>query len=619
MGVLLAAVLTLFLTGAARAQDDRVALFVDGRTDELVTVHGKGRWVQDPARVRTGVAALRIEPVAPEKFPGFSVSNVPSRGAKALVLGVFLEGPAPKSYRIRLDDDQSNNATDDVAIEYRTIEPGWNDVVVPLEGRTTVKGRPMTFTSIVRRLQFTKKLEASDPAVVVDAVILRGPAAPPSRQSFATQLAAEQEVSRRVALLKELAALEDQDVATTALDLLAREEQPRVRRAARAALSRISTPAAALSVADACWRLPQQPRTEALWAVASMPCREARQRAIGWVRDSKGSKATAADRTALLTGLALAGGSDVGGLVDVVPPQAPWPVRAQLVNAIRAVAEPESVDALIAILAEPGSARVAHDAEVALGVLTGGDYGTEAATWRDWWRVNRDRTQLRTKAATRAGSYGKATFYGLGVPEGRVAFVVDTSGSMGEAVGGKKLLEYIKSAGHLSDTAIRTRLDLAVAELAHAVSNMKDRSSVAVISFSSEDLWQTKGFETVTPDLRAKIGERVHRLSAGGSTNVYAGLHAAFHPTGKPRPQDVTEGPDTIFLLTDGNPSSGRLTEFDDLRDEVLAWNLGRAIRIHCVNVGDTNARLLRGLAYGTGGTVVDLKTDRTDDEERNK
>jgi hypothetical protein len=75
------------------------------------------------------------------------------------------------------------------------------------------------------------------------------------------------------------------------------------------------------------------------------------------------------------------------------------------------------------------------------------------------------------------------------------------------------------------------------------------------------------------------------------------------------------DGPDTIFLLTDGNPSSGKLTEMDDLRDEVIAWNLGRAIRINCVNVGDTDARLLRALAYGTGGVFVDLKSDKKTEE----
>jgi hypothetical protein len=609
------AILALFLTGATQAQADRVLLFVDGRGEELVTIHGRGRWIQDPARVRVGVASLRVEPVSTEKYPGFSVSNVPTRGAKSLVLGVLLEGGRPQTYRVRVDDDKSDG-NDDVAIAYETLAPGWNDVVVPLTDRTTTKGRPMAFPTMVRRIQFTKKYDKDDAPLVFDAVMARGAPPPADRRAFLDRYAAEKDLSRRVTLLKQLDSLADQDVATIALEVLAREEQPRLRRVAREELARIATPAVGLEVADAALRAAPALRAEILWAVAAMPCRETRQRAISWIRDAKDAKVNATEKTALVTGLRLAGGSDVRALIDVVPPTAPWPIRAALVNAIRAVLEPESVDALIAILADPGSPRVAEDAETALGVMTGGDYGADAAAWRDWWRVNRDKVELATKPRARQGSYGKATFYGLAVPQGRIAFVIDTSGSMAEPVGGGKLAEYMKTAGHLSPTGIRSRLDLALAEVGHAVSNMKDRSAAAVISFAATADWHTKGFETITQEVRAKIGERVHRLVAGRSTNVYGGLFAAFHPEGKPRPQDLVEGPDTIFLMTDGNPSSGKYTDFDDLRDEVQAWNLGRSIRINCVNVGDTDARLLRALAYGSGGVFLDLKSDKKEEEQ---
>lgn len=616
MSAHIGALLALFLTAAALAQGDRPALFVDGRSDELVTIHGKGRWIQDPAMVRVGVAALRVEGVPTEKYPGFSVSKVPTRGAEAVVLNVFLEGAVSQSYRLLLDDDKGGGA-DENAIEYRTIVPGWNEIVVPLRDRKADKGRPMNLDVMVWRIQFTKKFDPSDAAIVLDSVMLRGPSRPMERRAYLERYAAEADLSRKLAVMRELGALSDADVATVTLDVITRESQPRLRRAAREALARVSTPAVALEVADGALAKAALIRPEILWAIASMPCREARQRALTWMRDGKDSKVGAADKTALLTGLRLAGGSDVRALIDVIPPMGPWPLRASLVRAIRAVPEPESVDALIAILAEPGSPRVGQDAEAALNALTGGDYGTDAATWRDWWRVNRDKIPLGTKTTSKTTNYGKATFYGLGVPEGRIAFVVDTSGSMKEPVGGGKLADYMKSAGHLSPTSIKTRLDLAVAELAHAVTNMKDRSLVAAISFSSNEAWITKGLETVTPEMRLKIKTRVHALGAHGSTNVYSGLYAAFHPERKPRPQDFLEGPDTIFLLTDGNPSAGKFDQIADLRDEVISWNLSRAIRINCVNVGDADANLLRDLSYGSGGVYVDLKSDITPEDPK--
>jgi hypothetical protein len=592
----------------APAQSDRTVLFVDGRPEELILIRGKSRWIQEPGRVRVGVAALRIEPTAAEKYPGFTISNVPTRGAGALVLGIFLEGDEAKSYRVRIDDDQTSNEKDDFAIEYASLNPGWNDLVVSIADRKTAKGRPMKFPALVRKVQVDKKNERGDPAIVLDAVRVRGAPKPPERRGFVDQLANEKDLSRKVTMLKELDALDDADVASIARDILAREQQPRIRRGAREALARISSPEVALGIADSMKEVPAAERPELLWAVAAMPCAQTRQRAISWVREGKWN---AGDRTAILNGLRVAGGSDLRTLIADIPPTAPWPLRAALVHGLRGVAEPESVDALITILAEPGSARVAEDAEAALGQLTGGDYGPDAATWRDWWNVNREKITLNTKPKSKQGSYAKSTFYGVPVPVGRVVFVIDTSGSMAEAVGGGKLADYVKSAPHLSTTGINTRLDLAKAELVHAVQNMKDKAAVGVVSFAAAERWVTKGIETVTQDLRQKIGERVHALGAGRSTNVYAGMFAAFHPEGKPRPQDLLEGPDTIFLLTDGNPSSGKYTDFFDLRDEVLAWNLSRAIRIHCVNVGDADARLLRDLSYGSGGTLVDLRSER--------
>ena len=65
-----------------------------------------------------------------------------------------------------------------------------------------------------------------------------------------------------------------------------------------------------------------------------------------------------------------------------------------------------------------------------------------------------------------------------------------------------------------------------------------------------------------------------------------------------------------MFLLTDGNPSTGTHTSRIELRDAVLQWNLGRIIRIHSVNVGASQSRWLRQLAAATDGQFLDLTSD---------
>ena len=146
---------------------------------------------------------------------------------------------------------------------------------------------------------------------------------------------------------------------------------------------------------------------------------------------------------------------------------------------------------------------------------------------------------------------------------------------------------------------------------------MKEKSAAAVIAFSNDAEWIGKrgDYEPVTPELRGKIAGRVHALKPGQSTNMYAGLRAAFYPEGEPRPQDLSEGPDTIFLLTDGDPSEGKYKARKDLRDEVLSWNLSRAIRINCVNVGAADANMLRDISSASGGVYMDLQSERKQEE----
>ena len=61
---------------------------------------------------------------------------------------------------------------------------------------------------------------------------------------------------------------------------------------------------------------------------------------------------------------------------------------------------------------------------------------------------------------------------------------------------------------------------------------------------------------------------------------------------------------DTIYLLSDGAPSTGPIVQADELRDEVARWNSVRGVVIHCIAVGQDH-RLLKGLAEDSGGKYV--------------
>jgi len=423
---------------------------------------------------------------------------------------------------------------------------------------------------------------------------------------------------RRRGIRPNLMVLPDAERAATALRALKLSNaDPSTRRAARDALARCGSDGVVRDVITAMKRAKGHLRLELAWALASMPSRLARAHAIA----SIGASSTAAStRVAYLLALGRRGATDVAPLLAKLPASRPWPERAAFVRALITCATPAAVDALIALLADSGSVRVKHDAALALTRLTGKDIGDNAALWASWWKAN-STARLNDTGERPKLAYG--TYYGIPVPPGRVGFVIDLSGSMRDPLGEGPASDHLKNARYLEGKDIKTRIDLAREELIHAVESLPDRAWVYVITYndSAIPVITTKGPQRATAALKKKLATRLRALSANGKTNIHDGLFRAFHPSRKPSRRDLTDGPDTLFLLTDGNPSVGSLTSRIELRDAVLAWNLGRAIRIHTINLGARQSRWLDQLARDTDGQFLDLRSSKPakDDGRKNR
>ena len=160
------------------------------------------------------------------------------------------------------------------------------------------------------------------------------------------------------------------------------------------------------------------------------------------------------------------------------------------------------------------------------------------------------------------------------------ALVVDTSGSMSAKVKDGK-----------------TRLDIAKEQIAGTIERIRDGVLFNVIPFSDNALPMEEVLIEMDDTLREDAFLFVEGLRAAGGTNVYEGLAAAFED----------EVVDTIYLLTDGVPSAGAITDSTELREEVARWNSTRGIRIHSISVGKASA-LLKGLSEDSGGEYVEVK-----------
>ena len=265
-------------------------------------------------------------------------------------------------------------------------------------------------------------------------------------------------------------------------------------------------------------------------------------------------------------------------------------VRAEAIRQAGRRREMDSIAPLISCLARE-KGRLRGDVHYVLTMMTGMDLGLRVGAWQSFWRAEGEGFVMPTveesrKAAAdlaeRMNSTGETSvsFYGLTVISNSFALVVDTSGSMTAPVKDGK-----------------SRLDIAKEQIAGTIGRIRDGFLFNVIPFSDNALPMEEVLIEMDDVLREDATLFVEGLRAAGGTNVHEGLAAAFED----------EYVDTIYLLTDGDPSAGAITDPVELREEVERWNSVRGIRIHCISVGKASA-LLRGLAEDSGGEYLEVQ-----------
>ncbi|MGD2017303.1 MAG: HEAT repeat domain-containing protein [Planctomycetota bacterium] len=265
-------------------------------------------------------------------------------------------------------------------------------------------------------------------------------------------------------------------------------------------------------------------------------------------------------------------------------------VRAEAIRQVGRRRDPASIPLLIDCMGRENG-RLRGDTHYVLTMMTGMDLGFRVGAWRTFWRSEGDgfvmptieeARKIAADLAARRDTTGETTvsFYGLTVISNNFALVVDTSGSMSAKVKDGK-----------------TRLDIAKEQIAGTIERIRDGVLFNVIPFSDNALPMEEVLIEMDDTLREDAFLFVEGLRAAGGTNVYEGLAAAFED----------EVVDTIYLLTDGDPSAGAITDSTELREEVARWNSTRGIRIHSISVGKASA-LLKGLSEDSGGEYVEVK-----------
>ncbi|MEZ5989414.1 MAG: VWA domain-containing protein [Planctomycetota bacterium] len=315
-------------------------------------------------------------------------------------------------------------------------------------------------------------------------------------------------------------------------------------------------------------------RAEALEALASLRGDDAD---FGKLLVRLGAEASPALR---MTALELAADRGLRGVLPLLPAllqDRDWRLRATGIRVAMKVRDASSIPLLIqAMKREDG--RLEADCRDALASLTR-FYKNTAEEWERWWKEHAEGFELPPPAEEPVRSSADATqaeFYGIPIFSKRITFVLDTSGSMGERVG-----------------TGTTRIRVAREALKAALRRIPPDARVNVVFFDTVVRAYAKRLVEVGRELDQLVAF-VDKAEPLGATNLWEALLAGFDD----------QAVDTLFVLSDGEPSAGEITDPELLGDEILRRNRLRRLRIHTVSVGLDSA-LLRRLAEASGGRAV--------------
>jgi HEAT repeat protein len=217
----------------------------------------------------------------------------------------------------------------------------------------------------------------------------------------------------------------------------------------------------------------------------------------------------------------------------------------------------------------------------------------ESARWQQWWNESREdfmmppakpsaAEDLARKAAEPASPTPRTiasttipTFFKIPVVSQSVVFVLDVSGSMSAPTHGR-------TSSRLDET--RRQLEL-------ALDAMSEAACFNLIFFSGTVVAHETRIAPADDKHKKSAVAAMKSIFAGGGTNLFDALERAF----------ADPEIDTIYLLSDGSPTAGRLRDPDAIVAEVQTWNRARKVTIHTIAVG-MDSQLLARLSALTGG-----------------
>ncbi|MCZ6690676.1 MAG: HEAT repeat domain-containing protein [Planctomycetota bacterium] len=273
-----------------------------------------------------------------------------------------------------------------------------------------------------------------------------------------------------------------------------------------------------------------------------------------------------------------------------------WQVRWHAIRAFGQKAAAESIQALIDRLSKE-EGHLKYQILKYLHRLTGEDLGLDPKGWKKWWSGQKgsfDPSAIRLadialgpKADQTVSGTDTPRYFTLKIQSKKSIFVIDISGSMvGEITVPKK--------GESTGDGKEMKMTVAKRELIRVLRKFRKDTMFNIIWFEArfQPLW--KQMKAASSGNVSKAIKFVRSLQPRGATNIFDSLSLAL--------QDPRV--DTIYFLSDGEPTAGAYTNTWDILREIKTLNYTRKVKIHTIFLGGTS-EFMKQLAEENNGTYI--------------
>jgi len=305
-----------------------------------------------------------------------------------------------------------------------------------------------------------------------------------------------------------------------------------------------------------------------------------------------------------------------------------WQVRSAATECLGNLGQMASVEALISRM-EIETGRIRKDIREALKKITRDDLGRNPKYWREWWKKAKARVgggiperDDKPKEQPKIGERSVTkipTYYGIQVFSEGIGYVLDVSSSMNTTIKidpnwvKKQRRDYPYEAA---------RYDLAKSEIAASLKTLDPRVRFNLYFFRSRAFtWKSSMVNASS----SNVGSANNRIAAerpptsGGGGNSYRTNYVDVFrlvldvKPGKDLVGNFADTPDTIYFLTDGQPTVGDITDTEVLNSWFRELNRFARVKVNVITFGNlgVDPEFLRRLAEDNGGVFVQVPSVR--------